>query len=317
MGSERAVRAQAGGIKWSRRRWTLHVPDSSRCEMRQRVGRRANTARDVRHPVRDGLNHRSACLSCSVVPPASGKPRNGNTCSVTNTRHPAATLDLMATEDPRTPRPRHTPTPKSERPRCDDPDCSNAAYVLAHDDHRYCPSCFHRRTAVWRRENRKRGLCACGQEPTKDYKTCHRCRSRSALRIRRWRLRQQYGPPTHGWYTIGARAGGVTPSRAKQRASSEDSRHHPVINSGLPGHDEPGEARASLVEAMVDANQILYEFACIAYADITLLYDDDGSLLPVQGLAGRDGARGAIREGAGAADGGRGAGRGVGRAAVG
>ena len=30
MGSERAVRAQAGGIKWSRRRWTLHVPDSSR-----------------------------------------------------------------------------------------------------------------------------------------------------------------------------------------------------------------------------------------------------------------------------------------------
>ena len=33
---------------------------------------------------------------------------------------------------------------------------------------------------------------------------------------------------------------------------------------------------------MVDPNQILYEFACIAYADITLLYDDDGSLLPVK-----------------------------------
>ena len=201
---------------------------------------------------------------------------------MTNTRHPAATLALMATEDPRTPRPRHTPTPKSERPRCDDPDCSNAAYVLAHDNHRYCPSCFHRRTAVWRRENRTRGRCACGQEPTKDYKTCHRCRSRSALRIRRWRLRQQYGPPTHGWYTIGARAGSVTPSRAKQRASSEDSRHHPVIDSGLPGHAEPREARAPLVEAMIDPNQILYELACIAYADITLLYDAQGTLLPMQ-----------------------------------
>ena len=188
----------------------------------------------------------------------------------------------MATEDPRTPRPRHTPTQTSERPRCDDPDCSNAAYVLAHDDHHYCPSCFHRRTAVWRRENRKRGRCACGQEPTKNYKTCHRCRSRSALRIRRWRLRQQYGPPTHGWYTIGARADSVTPSRAKKREGLKDARDHPVIDSGLLGHDEPGEARASLVEAMVEANQVLYELACMAYADITLLYDAQGTLLPMQ-----------------------------------
>ena len=70
----------------------------------------------------------------------------------------------------------------------------------------------------------------------------------------------------------------VTPSRANQRASSEDSRHHPVIDSGLPGHAEPREARAPLVEAMIDPNQILYELACIAYADITLLYDDAGEL---------------------------------------
>ena len=197
-------------------------------------------------------------------------------------RAPAATLALMATEDSRTPRPRHTPTPTSARPRCDNPDCSHAAYVLAHDSHHYCPSCFHRRTAVWRRENRERGLCACGQAPTENYKTCHRCRNRSALRIRRWRLRQQYGPPTHGWYTVDANTASVTPSRAKKREGIEDARGHPVIDSGLLEHDEPGEARASLVEAMVDANQVLYELACIAYADITLLYDAQGTLLPMQ-----------------------------------
>ena len=33
---------------------------------------------------------------------------------------------------------------------------------------------------------------------------------------------------------------------------------------------------------MIDPIQILDELACIAYANTTLLYDDDGSLLPVQ-----------------------------------
>ena len=150
-------------------------------------------------------------------------------------RAPAATLALMATEDSRTPRPRHTPTPTSARPRCDNPDCSHAAYVLAHDSHHYCPSCFHRRTAVWRRENRERGLCACGQAPTENYKTCHRCRNRSALRIRRWRLRQQYGPPTHGWYTVDANTASVTPSRAKKREGIEDALPTMCSTSSIAG----------------------------------------------------------------------------------
>ena len=33
---------------------------------------------------------------------------------------------------------------------------------------------------------------------------------------------------------------------------------------------------------MVEANQVLYELACIAFADITLLYDAQGTLLPMQ-----------------------------------
>ena len=67
----------------------------------------------------------------------------------------------------------------------------------------------------------------------------------------------------------------------------------------------------------VGPTQILDELACMAYADITLLYDAQGTLKPMPGLVRRDGARSAIREGAGAPDGGRGGGRGVGRATVG
>ncbi len=232
-------------------------------------------------------------------------------------RAPAATLALMATEDSRTPRPRHTPTPTSARPRCDNPDCSHAAYVLAHDSHHYCPSCFHRRTAVWRRENRERGLCACGQAPTENYKTCHRCRNRSALRIRRWRLRQQYGPPTHGWYTVDANTASVTPSRAKKRRGDRGRTRPPRdrFRAAWARRTARGAGATRRGDDRSEPDPLRVRLYCLCRYHPALRRRWQPS--PGAGLAGRDGARGAIREGAGAADGGRGAGRGVGRAAVG
>ena len=98
--------------------------------------------------------------------------------------------------------PRRAPTPQATRPRCEDPECSAAGYIPAYDGGFYCPRCFHRRTAAWRRENRAAGLCACGRAQTPGYKTCARCRTKNNQRDWHRRMRRRYGPLVKGWYTM-------------------------------------------------------------------------------------------------------------------
>ena len=109
---------------------------------------------------------------------------------------------VEATGLPPTSRPRRA-TPQPAHPqRCEAPDCSAAGYIVAYDDGVYCRRCFHRRTAVWRRENRAAGLCACGRNPTPGYKTCVRCRAKNNLRDWHRRMRRWYGKPVKGVYTV-------------------------------------------------------------------------------------------------------------------
>ena len=107
------------------------------------------------------------------------------------------TPSVRATEAPVSSR--RAPTPAA-RPRCQDQDCSAAGYIPAYDGGFYCPRCFHRRSALWRQQNRAAGLCACGAAPTPDYKTCARCRTKNNLRDWHRRMRRWYGPPVKGAY---------------------------------------------------------------------------------------------------------------------
>ena len=108
-----------------------------------------------------------------------------------------------ATGPPPTSRPRRALTPQlAHSQRCEAPDCSVAGYIVAYDDCVYCRRCFHRRTAVWRRENRAAGLCACGRAPTPGYKTCARCRAKNNHRDWHRRMRRRYGKPVRGAYTL-------------------------------------------------------------------------------------------------------------------
>ena len=108
------------------------------------------------------------------------------------------TPSVRATEAPVSSR--RAPTPQAARPRCQDQDCSSAGYIPAYDGGFYCPRCFHRRSALWRQQNRAAGLCACGAAPTPDYKTCARCRTKNNLRDWHRRMRRWYGPPVKGAY---------------------------------------------------------------------------------------------------------------------
>ena len=117
-----------------------------------------------------------------------------------------------ATGPPPTSRPRRVLTPQLAHPqRCEGPDCSAAGYIVAYDDGVYCRRCFHLCTAVWRRENRAAGLCACGRAPTPGYKTCARCRAKNNRRDLHRRMRHRYGTPVKGAYTV--YRGGLPPWR--------------------------------------------------------------------------------------------------------
>ena len=107
------------------------------------------------------------------------------------------TPSVRATEAPVSSR--RAPTSQA-RPPCQDQGCSAAGYIPAYDGGFYCPRCFHRRSALWRQQNRAAGLCACGAAPTPDYKTCARCRTKNNLRDWHRRMRRWYGPAVKGAY---------------------------------------------------------------------------------------------------------------------
>ncbi len=108
------------------------------------------------------------------------------------------TPSVRATEAPVSSR--RAPTSQAARPPCQDQGCSAAGYIPAYDGGFYCPRCFHRRSALWRQQNRAAGLCACGAAPTPDYQTCARCRTKNNLRDWHRRMRRWYGPPVKGAY---------------------------------------------------------------------------------------------------------------------
>ena len=64
------------------------------------------------------------------------------------------TPSVRATEAPVSSR--RAPTSQAARPPCQDQGCSAAGYIPAYDGGFYCPRCFHRRSALWRQQNRGR-----------------------------------------------------------------------------------------------------------------------------------------------------------------